>query len=132
MKKNVFVLLFVALAASIASKAQAQNLQVLYDTERGCVTSTIEMFRPDAFGEGDFNEAVVNYLIDFAEDIKCIKDIRNPADHGLVVNRSHAEFCSDVLIKVYKIFTEFLDKIGPEYIEKSLSTPQGVVKITIK
>ena len=50
MKKNVFVLLFVSLAASIASKAQAQNLQVLYDTERGCVTSTIEMFRPDAFG----------------------------------------------------------------------------------
>lgn len=50
MKKNVFVLLFVALAASIASKAQVQNLQVLYDTERGCVTSTIEMFRPDAFG----------------------------------------------------------------------------------
>lgn len=50
MKKNVFVLLFVALATSIASKAQAQNLQVLYDTERGCVTSTIEMFRPDAFG----------------------------------------------------------------------------------
>ena len=50
MKKNVFVLLFVALAASIASKAQAQNLQVLYDTEPGCVTSTIEMFRPDAFG----------------------------------------------------------------------------------
>ena len=50
MKKNVFVLLFVALAANIASKAQAQNLQVLYDTERGCVTSTIEMFRPDAFG----------------------------------------------------------------------------------
>ena len=50
MKKNVFVLLFVVLATSIASKAQAQNLQVLYDTERGCVTSTIEMFRPDAFG----------------------------------------------------------------------------------
>ena len=30
--------------------AQAQNLQVFYDTERGCVTSTLEMFRPDAFG----------------------------------------------------------------------------------
>lgn len=29
---------------------QAQNLQVLYDTERGCVTSTLEMFRPDAYG----------------------------------------------------------------------------------
>ena len=50
MKKNVFVLLFVALAASIASKAQAQNLQVLYDTNRDCITTTFEMFRPDAFG----------------------------------------------------------------------------------
>ena len=50
MKRNVILLLFVVLATSIASKAQAQNLQVLYDTERGCVTSTIEMFRPDAFG----------------------------------------------------------------------------------
>ena len=30
--------------------SNAQNLQVLYDTERDCVTSTLEMFRPDAFG----------------------------------------------------------------------------------
>lgn len=30
--------------------SMAQNLQVLYDTNRGCVTSTFEMFRPDAFG----------------------------------------------------------------------------------
>ncbi|MBO5945422.1 MAG: SEL1-like repeat protein [Clostridia bacterium] len=82
------------------------------------------LFRTDAFGEGDFNESVVNYLIDFAEDIKCIKDIRNPADHGVIVDRSHAEFCSDVIIKVYKIFIDFLDKLSPEYVEKSLAAPQ--------
>jgi hypothetical protein len=78
------------------------------------------LFNKDAFGTADFEESVINYLIDFAEDIKCIKDIRNPADHGVVVNCSHAEFCSDVLIKVYKILTEFLDKVSPQYIDKSL------------
>ena len=36
------------LCLPVASKAQ--NIQVLYDTNRGCVTSTFEMFRPDAFG----------------------------------------------------------------------------------
>ena len=50
MKRNVILLLFVVLATSIASKAQAQNLQVLYDTNRDCITTTFEMFRPDAFG----------------------------------------------------------------------------------
>ena len=48
MKRNTFVFLLVALVASIASKIEAQNLQVFYDTERKCITSTIEMFRPDA------------------------------------------------------------------------------------
>ena len=43
-------MMLVAIVASIASKVEAQNLQVFYDTERGCVTSTLEMFRPDAFG----------------------------------------------------------------------------------
>lgn len=33
---------------SVASKAQ--NLQVFYDTNRDCITTTFEMFRPDAFG----------------------------------------------------------------------------------
>lgn len=50
MKRNVILLLFVVLATSIASKAQAQNLQVLYDTNRDCITTTFEMFRSDAFG----------------------------------------------------------------------------------
>ncbi len=50
MKRNVIALLFVALVASITSKVEAQNFQLLYDSERGCATTTFEMFRPDAFG----------------------------------------------------------------------------------
>lgn len=33
---------------------KAQNVQVLYDTGRNCVTSTVEMFRPDSFGSTYF------------------------------------------------------------------------------
>lgn len=33
---------------------KAQNVQVLYDVERNCVTSTVEMFRPDSFGSTYF------------------------------------------------------------------------------
>ena len=50
MKRHTITLLLVVLVASIASRIEAQNLQVFYDTERKCVTSTIEMFRSDAFG----------------------------------------------------------------------------------
>ena len=34
--------------------AKAQNVQLLYDTGRGCLTSTVEMFRPDSFGSTFF------------------------------------------------------------------------------
>ncbi len=43
-------MLFIGFLAIFASKAQAQNLQLLADTERHCITGTFEMFRPDAFG----------------------------------------------------------------------------------
>lgn len=35
-------------------KSNAQNIQVLYDTERDCVTSTVEIFRPDNYGSTFF------------------------------------------------------------------------------
>ena len=35
-------------------KSNAQNIQVLYDTERDCVTSTVEMFHPDNYGSTFF------------------------------------------------------------------------------
>ena len=36
------------------NEAQAQNLQLFYDAGRGCATSTVEMFRPDAGGSTFF------------------------------------------------------------------------------
>ena len=54
--KKVF-LLCVALVGIMfvsAGKASAQNIQLLYDTERNCATSTVEMFRPDSFGSTFF------------------------------------------------------------------------------
>jgi hypothetical protein len=86
------------------------------------------LFREDAFGVDDFDEAVVNYLIDFAEDIKNIKERRNPAAHGDVVGCEDAEFCSDAIIKVYNILADFIDKISPRYIEKSLRDVQSIHK----
>ena len=35
-------------------QVKAQNVQLLYDTSRGCVTSTVEMFRPDSSGSTYF------------------------------------------------------------------------------
>jgi hypothetical protein len=54
---------------------QAQNLQVFYDTERGCVTSTLEMFRPDAFGstfyfvDMDYNPTAIGAYTEIAREL---------------------------------------------------------------
>ena len=82
------------------------------------------LFRKDAFGAVDFEEGAVNYLIDLAEDVRYLKELRNAADHAVIVNASHAEFCSDVLIKVYKIIKELLERLSAECIKKSLESPQ--------
>ncbi|MBR5813996.1 MAG: DUF5020 family protein [Bacteroidaceae bacterium] len=37
-----------------SQRSNAQNIQVLYDTDRKCVTSTVEMFRPDNWGSTFF------------------------------------------------------------------------------
>ena len=74
MKRNAIVLLFVALVASMTSKAEAQNLQVFYDTELGCITSTLEMFRPDAFGstfyfvDMDYNPTAMGAYTEIARE----------------------------------------------------------------
>ena len=50
-----FFLIIVAMAALCTiESAKAQNLQLLYDTDRNCATSTVEMFRPDAGGSTFF------------------------------------------------------------------------------
>ena len=50
MKKTTRLMALIVAMLCLPMASKAQNLQVLYDTERGCVTSTLEMFRPDAFG----------------------------------------------------------------------------------
>ena len=53
--KKLLVGILVSVAAIVnMQQAKAQNVQVLYDTGRGCVTSTVEMFRPDSFGSTYF------------------------------------------------------------------------------
>ena len=50
MKKTARLMALIAAMMCLPVASMAQNLQVLYDTNRDCVTSTFEMFRPDAFG----------------------------------------------------------------------------------
>lgn len=54
MKKSFYLFAVIVAALLNTTAVKAQNLQVLYDTERGCVTSTIEMFRPDSYGSTYF------------------------------------------------------------------------------
>ena len=52
--KKLVTLLVIAFIAIQITEIKAQNIQVMYDFERGCVTSTVEMFRPDAGGSTYF------------------------------------------------------------------------------
>jgi hypothetical protein len=52
--KRAILLIITAFAMLCAKSATAQNIQLLYDTGRNCVTSTVEMFRPDKGGSTYF------------------------------------------------------------------------------
>lgn len=52
--RTIAVLFTAILLLSGIQRSNAQNTQVLYDTERDCVTSTVEMFRPDNWGSTFF------------------------------------------------------------------------------
>ena len=56
MKKPFIAVLLLLSVISISgiNKVQAQNLQLFYDAGRGCATTTVEMFRPDAGGSTFF------------------------------------------------------------------------------
>ena len=55
MKRGLTAIIFVVLCTlGTQLTAKAQNIQLLYDTERKCVTSTIEMFKPDRGGSTFF------------------------------------------------------------------------------
>ena len=74
--KRLLLLSFAALAMIVsAQKAKAQNIQLLYDTERECLTSTAEMFRPDSFGSTyffidiDYNKQVTGVYWELAREL---------------------------------------------------------------
>ena len=50
MKKTTRLMVLIAAMLCLPVASKAQNLQVLYDTNRDYITTTFEMFRPDAFG----------------------------------------------------------------------------------
>lgn len=54
--KRFYAAAVLALLLSLctASRAEAQNIQLYYDTGRNCATSTVEMFRPDGGGSTYF------------------------------------------------------------------------------
>ena len=52
--KRLSVFIVIALSLIQTIEIKAQNIQLLYDTGRNCVTSTVEMFRPDSFGSTYF------------------------------------------------------------------------------
>lgn len=49
--KKIFTAAVILISAAAAN---AQNIQMHYDFERGCVTTTVEMFRPDGAGSTYF------------------------------------------------------------------------------
>ena len=54
MKKTTRLMALIAAMLCLPVASKAQNIQVLYDTNRECVTTTLEKFTPDAWGSTFF------------------------------------------------------------------------------
>ena len=74
MKKTTRLVALIVAMLCLPVASKAQNLQVLYDTNRGCITTTFEMFRPDAFGstfifvDMDYNPTALGAYTEIARD----------------------------------------------------------------
>ncbi len=74
MKKTTRIMALIVAMLCLSAASKAQNLQVYYDTNRGCVTSTLEMFRPDAFGstfffvDMDYNPRAIGAYTEIARE----------------------------------------------------------------
>lgn len=74
-----------------------------------------ELFSEDAFSGFHRREEIANYLIDLANDVKTIKNKRNPGAHDDVLTVDDAELCADYLVKIRHPIYDFLSKIKKEY-----------------
>ena len=54
MKKTARLMALIAAMLCLPVASKAQNLQVFYDTNRECITTTLEKFTPDAWGSTFF------------------------------------------------------------------------------
>ena len=54
MKKTARLMALIAAMLCLPVASKAQNIQVLYDTNRECITTTLEKFTPDAWGSTFF------------------------------------------------------------------------------
>lgn len=78
-KLTCLIALFIA-ALCLPTISKAQNLQVFHDTQRGCTTSTLEMFRPDAFGstfyfvDMDYSPRAMGAYTEIAREISFWQD----------------------------------------------------------
>lgn len=54
MKKTTRFMALIAAMLCLPLASKAQNIQVLYDTNRECITTTLEKFAPDAWGSTFF------------------------------------------------------------------------------
>ena len=54
MKKTTRLMALIAAMLCLPVASKAQNIQVLYDTNRECITTTLEKFTPDAWGSTFF------------------------------------------------------------------------------
>lgn len=92
MKKTTRLMALIAAMLCLPMVSKAQNLQVLYDTNRDCITTTFEMFRPDAFGstfifvDMDYAPTAFGAYTEIARDFCFWKDSR------LNWLSAHAEF----------------------------------------
>ena len=76
MKKTTRLMALIAAMLCLPLASKAQNFQVFYDTapDRKCVTTTFEMFRPDAFGstftfiDMDYNGTAVGAYTEIARE----------------------------------------------------------------
>lgn len=75
MKKTIRVFALIATMLCFSFVSKAQNLQLLYDTERDYVTTTLEMFRPDAFGstfyfvDMDYTPRAIGAYVEIAREL---------------------------------------------------------------
>lgn len=80
MKKITRLMALIAVMLCLPMVSKAQNLQVFHDTQRGCITSTLEMFRPDAFGSTfyfvdlDYNPKAVGAYTEIAREFNFWQD----------------------------------------------------------